>query len=137
MKKINLILILLVSFLSLYNCDRKNDPAVLPQQDVLTGVYSLREFSPGFGPFETYNPNDVIWQFMPDKSLVVKINTTLLANSQLPFVASTTATYTLVNDEKVTINEITYQISFTENKLILNADASADGKLITFDKIEI
>lgn len=117
-------------------CARSSDDeAATP--DVLTGIYSLRSFSPGFGPFESYSPNDIIWQFMPDQSLKVTINTTIPANSQLPFTSNTTVTYHLINDESVKIGDITYEISLTENKLILDSDSSSDGKRITFDIIQI
>ena len=55
----------------------------------------------------------------------------------MPYTTSTTATYTLAENNKVTIKEVVYDISFIDGKLILNADASADGKLISLTKIEI
>ncbi|MGC4129180.1 MAG: hypothetical protein QM564_06350 [Bergeyella sp.] len=134
MKTLKLIF-LFITFLFVSSCDRSETNAQEP--DVLTGVYSLREFSPGFGPLESYNPNDIIWQFMSKNTLKVTINTTIPSNSQLPYTTSTSVTYQLINDSKVTVNEITYQISISENKLILDSDSSSDGKKITFDKIEI
>lgn len=100
---------------------------------ILYGIFRLV-----FGPQETYNPNDIIWQFLPGKSLKVIVNTTTIpTNSQMPYTTSTTATYTLTENNKVTIKEVVYDISFIDGKLILNADASADGKLISLTKIEI
>lgn len=132
------ILLILFSVILIVSCNRDNNEESVQNPDVLTGTYTLRHFSPGFGPQETYNPNDIIWQFLPGKSLKVIVNTTTIpTNSQMPYTTSTTATYTLTGNNKVTIKEVVYDISFIDGKLILNADASADGKLISLTKIEI
>lgn len=81
--------------------------------------------------------NDIIWQFFPDKTLVVTINTTLPSHSQLPIKTNVTVTYNLSNTTTVKINDINYQISNSNNILILDSDSSADGKRIKFVKIEI
>lgn len=126
-----------ILFMFATSCNRSSEINT-QEPDVLTGVYSLREFSPGFGPLESYNPNDIIWQFMPKNSLKVTINTTNIpSNSQLPYTSTVSVTYQLNESNKVIINNVVYQISITDNKLILDADSSSDGKRITFDKIEI
>ena len=124
--------------LTFFGCDRANSNDIENNPDILTGTYSLREFSPGFGPLESYNPNDIIWQFMPQNTLKVTINTTTIpSNSQLPYTTTTSVTYQLTESTKVVIKDVAYQISTANNKLILDADSSSDGKRITFDKIEI
>lgn len=132
-------LFLLFSIL-LFGCDSKsNETAVAPQPqtDILTGVWSLKNYSPGFGPQETFNPNDIIWQFNSNNTVTVTINTTLQSNSGVPITTNSNVTYNLVNNTKVTIQTIEYNVTIQNNKLILDTDASADGKRIEFDKIQI
>ena len=57
----------------LFGCDSKSNETVIPTQpqtDILTGVWSLKTYSPGFGPQESFNPNDIIWQFNSNNSVI-------------------------------------------------------------------
>lgn len=118
------------------SCTRASEEIKAPEPDLLTGVYSLREFSPGFGPIESYNPNDVIWTFTMEKSLKVQINNAVPTNSQMPYTANTTATYDL-SGNTVKIKEVVYEIKKDGLKITLDAGLVSDGKRIIFDKIEI
>ena len=132
-------LILFFSIL-LFSCDSKsNDTAVAEQtqNDILTGVWSLKNYSPGFGPLETFNPNDIIWQFNTNNSVTVSINTTLQSNSGVPITTNSNVSYSLVNNNNLIIQGQVYKITIQNNKLILDTNPSADGKRIEFDKIDI
>jgi hypothetical protein len=122
----------------LFGCEKSsNDVQANQQADILTGVWCLKNYSPGFGPQEVFNPNDIIWQFNSNNTLTVTINATLQSNSGVPITSNSNVTYSLVNSTSVTIQNVLYNLSIQNNKLILDTNPSADGKRIEFDKIEI
>ena len=128
------IIMLMASFV--ISCTRASEETKAPDPDLLTGVYSLREFSPGFGPTESFNPNDVIWTFTIEKTLKVQINNPVPSNSQIPYTTNTTTTYDL-SGNTVKIKEVVYQIKKEGLKVTLDAGLVSDVKRIIFDKIEI
>lgn len=120
----------------LFGCSSNSEEIATVQPDLLTGVYSLRNYSPGFGPQETFNPNDIIWQFNTNNTLTATFNITLQSNSGLPITTNSNVVYNLIG-ENVTIGNIVYKVTILENKLTLDANSSADGQRIIFDKIVI
>lgn len=127
-------LILSLAFLGLFvSCDTRTETS---QQDVLTGVWDLKTFTPGFGPQELYNPNSIVWQFRTDNKLVVAVNTTLPSNSQVPIKTSSTNVYNLIDNSTVVIEQRTYKITISNNQLTLDENSASDGQRIIFNKIE-
>ena len=130
--------ILLLSIV-LFGCESKSTEVAAPpkaQNDVLTGLYSMTKYGSGFASLETFNPNDLIWQFNAGGSLTVTINTPLASDSRVPIKVDSTVNYSLVNNN-VIIQGTTYSISIQNNKLVLDSNSAADGPRIEFDKIVI
>ena len=120
----------------LISCNNKSGNALPKSQtNVLTGNWTLRKCSPGFAPQETFNQNDIIWQFYQNNTVAVTINIALPITSGVPIKTNTMVFYNLVNNETVTIENVVYNISFQYNKLILDNNSASDGTRLEFDKI--
>jgi len=114
----------------------KKEETSTPNNDLL-GRWSLISYSKGFAGSETYNLNDIIWDFSSANTVSVTLNVTPNPVLQIPL--DTPGVYDIIlNGNQITLpNGISYNYELLSNgtKLIIEDNAAADGELIEFQKL--
>lgn len=109
--------------------------------DVLTGVWELYFFRPGWGYDENYN-DQIYWIFDGNGNLFVQLYTSIPSDSNMPIKIEGSYNYT-INLENTDLNilELGYGLGmYFENngrELILHTGTAFDGFVLKFRKIEI
>jgi hypothetical protein len=121
--------ILLMTFFVCCSDDKNQIPA-----DLITGVWSLTHYSPGFAQQEYYQSGDILWEFNSRNKLIVKINVDL-SESKMPIVTDGQYSFAL-NNEEIELKDVEYDYTIVDNILTISDHPEVDGPQIKFIRIK-
>lgn len=130
----NLIFIFITVF-SLFSCSKNNDDTTPQQTNDLHATWKLIKFEAGFGPTTNYN-GEIQWTINSNNSIDVVITNGTQTYPTLPLNTTGNYPYTNgVNTLQLNNNE-GWNFEIINNQLIINQNPSADGRRLTFSKIQ-
>ncbi len=114
------------------SCDKKEETITT---DVLYGKWSLMENSKGFGGSETFEINDIIWEFNSDNTVSVTINVT--PDLELPLGITGVYEYSLDGNYITLPDGVIFEVTILSdiNTLRLSNNGASDGDIISFEKL--
>ena len=122
---VNLMLMLLLS-----NCSSSDN---INSENPIIGQWTLVLFQPGFSPDENFNNGEIVWDFINNGQVEVKISDNLQTNSNLPLGINGIYDYT-INHNKITIDTVEYEFLLNSNTLTIMDQVASDGVLLNFNK---
>ncbi len=124
-----------ISFFMLQSCNNSDDQ-ITQQNNEIVGTWKLSKFEAGFGPTYNYD-GEITWEFNANNTIDVTITNGTNVYSSLPLGASGSYNYNIPNTNVLNLSQTenwNYEIS--NNQLIINQNPSADGRRLTFNKIQ-
>jgi len=116
----------LVLTIFLTACSNDDERVALPFE----GTWSLVSYTSG-DYVESYDENEIVWEFNSFDELIVTINTTLPEDCQLP--VQTDGIYTYVaSSEVISLEGTQYAVLFEDEVLIFDHNSAAGGTIIKF-----
>jgi hypothetical protein len=101
------------------------------QENSIYNQWSLIKYEPGLSPTEDFNENQIYWDFQQTNILKVQVDNTV---STPPLKTEGEYDFSL-NGNRVSIGNMEYDFSISENTLIISDDPSSDGFKATFLKV--
>jgi len=125
-----LIFALAFVFVIFPSCD---DTVVEPTPQILGewSFTSLSCFCPNGG--ETYNLNDIVFDFQSNGNVTININTTLPADSYFPWEDGDNLIYLVVGSE-ISLDGYTYDINIDGDSMSISDDPASDGPQYLFER---
>ena len=131
---------LILSFFILVNfsCDNADENSTSQTQSPILGQWKVTKYEPGFSPTANYSGEEIKWTFNNDNTVSVVIISGTTTNPTMPLNTTGTFQYVINSTNAITLNDIIYYYSIQGNELIIRTeiDVSADGKKLTFAKIQ-
>jgi hypothetical protein len=115
------------------SCDK--DETTTTTTDELYGEWSLVENSKGFGGYETFEINDIIWKFNSDNTINVTLNVT--PDLEIPLGITGVYEYTLDGNQITLPDGNTFEYTLLSDGAILRLsdNGASDGDIISFEKL--
>lgn len=133
MKKLRYLVLIFSTFLGV-GC-KKDTP--LFNANSIVGSWSLCEANLGWGGYESYESNQIVWKFGTDQQLEVTVQEGLNVNQNIPFSNSQLGIYPyLTSDATLTINGQLFNLLLENNLLIIDQNPALDGIQLSFSKNE-
>ena len=113
------------------SCDKEETTTT----DILYGKWSLIENSKGFGGSETFETNNIIWEFNSDNTVSVTINVT--PDLELPLGTTGIYEYNLDGNQITLPDGIAFEVIILSdgNILRLSDNGASGGDIISFEKL--
>lgn len=129
-------IILILSLFLVASCNNDDDNSTEQNNQDIAATWYLIKYEPGFSPTDNYT-TEIQWTFNTNNTVDVTIEEGTNVNSSLPLNSTGSYTYS-INENEITIENITYKYEFNTNELFIEdlVGQSADGLKITFEKIE-
>lgn len=127
-KKIMKKFYVLLFFITLTSCTESDEKT---KEISINNQWSLTMYEPGFTATKNYNTRQIMWNFQIDGNLIVEVENIV---DTPPILEDGSYTYSL-NNNKITINNVEYDYSLSDNELIVSDDPASDGFRATFVKI--
>ncbi|MFY7988830.1 MAG: hypothetical protein ACOVNP_08125 [Flavobacterium sp.] len=124
-----------ISFFTLLSCSN-NDDENTQQNNEIVGTWKLVKFEAGFGPTFNYD-GEITWKFNTNNTIDVTIANGTQVYSSLPLSNTGNYTYNIPNSNVLNLSQTenwSYEIS--NSQLIINQNPSADGRRLTFNKVQ-
>ena len=129
MKIMNILLTAIVFLFS--NCENNINPG--DKDALFVGKWELISLTGGFAPNEVFNDEKIIWEFSPNDSVRITIDTVLLDKSRLPFKVDTVLFYNY-DSLNISIGDNEYEYELQDKVLKLIDDLASDGIMLEFEK---
>ena len=130
---------LILSFFILLNisCNKTDENPSTQNSSPILGQWKVTKYEPGFSPTANYS-GEIKWTFNNDNTVNVVIISGTSTNPTMPLNSTGTFPYVINTTNSITLNNIIYYYSILGNELIVRTeiDVSADGKKLTFAKIQ-
>jgi len=111
-------------------CD---EDEIIPVEDSIIGSWSMTEAMLGWGGYETFEVNQIVWTFNNDNQMYVYLQDSLIINPNIPYSTVDGAGYDFTSDSStIIINDIGYNLAVNETELIIGGNVAADGTQLTF-----
>lgn len=127
MRKIIILLLLITVF---FSCS-KNDKKELNVNNPFLHIWSLNLVTGGLFTPETYDNNDITFEFKEDNTVSINFNITIPSSSNLPFHKDTVVSYQYESN-KLQLDEMEYTYTVNDEYLTLNNSLEYDGILLQF-----
>lgn len=127
----------LIIFLNI-GCNKTDENSSTQSVSPILGQWKVIKYEPGFSPTAYYSGEEIKWTFNTDNTVSVAIISGTTTNPTMPLNTTGTFPYVINTTNSITINNVIYYYSITGNELIVRTeiDVSADGKKLTFVKIQ-
>ena len=133
MKKLSYLVLICSVFLGV-GC--KKDPPFFDANSIV-GSWSLSEANLGWGGYESYESNQIVWKFGANQQLEVTVQDGLIVNQNIPFTNSQLGVYTyLTSDATLMIDGQLFNLLLENNLLIIDQNPALDGIQLSFSKNE-
>ena len=133
MKKLSYLVLICSIFLGV-GCEK--DPPFFDANSIV-GSWSLSEANLGWGGYETYESNQIVWKFGTDQQLKVTVQEGLSVNQNIPFSNSQLGVYSyLASDSTLIIDGQLFHLLLENNLLIIDQNPALDGIQLSFSKNE-
>ena len=126
--------ILLSALVFLFSSCEKNDKENHSPSDndtMFEGKWELIGLTGGFAPDETFNDEKITWEFNPDDSVRLTIDTVLSEKSRLPFKADSILFYTY-DSLNISIGDYKFEYTLHDKSLKLFDNLASDGFVLEF-----
>lgn len=131
---------LILTFFILLNisCNKTDENSPTPTSSPIVGQWKVTKYEPGFSPTTNYSGEEIKWTFNNDNTVSIVIISGTTTNPTMPLNATGTYPYVINTTNSITLNNVVYYYSIQGNELIVRTeiDVSADGKKLTFSKIQ-
>tara|TARA_B110000977_G_scaffold198589_1_gene283765 strand:- start:136 stop:543 length:408 start_codon:yes stop_codon:yes gene_type:complete len=132
MKKIFYLFILIIG-ISFSSCKKDEPTCIVLNSDTVEGSWSMMEASLGWGGYQTFEVNQIVWNFNNDNQMFVYLQDSLGINPNIPFSTVNDTSYVYTADStSIIINDIGYNLSVNETELIIGGNVAVDGTQLTF-----
>ena len=103
-------------------------------EDTVEGSSSMTEAMVGWGGYQTFEMNELVWTFN-NNQMFVYFGDSLGLNLSIPYSSTSNAGYDYTaSDSSIIINEIGYNLSVNETELIIDQNPWSDGIQLTFTR---
>lgn len=126
MKKMNVFFLTLVLF---FSCSENT----YIESNLFLGKWQLISVAGGFSPTETFQEDEIIWNFYSNDSLEITTNIIVSNSSKLPIKNDTTLLYSY-DTNNILIGSFEYEFRIEENSLKLFDNFASDGIMIELKK---
>lgn len=126
--------ILILTFILLFsNCENNNNEDLTSKNgyDLFVGKWELMSLTGGFAPSETFNENEIIWEFNSNDSLKITIENDISDKSRLPIKIDTILPYSY-DTLNISIGDYEYEYILKEKSLKLIDNLASDGIMLEF-----
>lgn len=131
---------LIISLFILLNisCNKSDDNVSTPTPSPIIGQWKVTKYEPGFSPTTNYSGDEIKWTFNNNNTVSVIIISGTTTNPTMPLNTTGIFPYIVNTTNSITINNIVYYYSIQGNELVVRTeiDVTADGKKLTFAKIQ-
>jgi len=127
--KVSKLFFALALLISVFSSCTKEDPINEPEpitNSSIEGEWSFTRLECFCPTLETFDQENIIWNFKSDGTLEITYNVTLSSDSNVPFQDNNIQSYT-VNNNLITISNLEYDLELNSNELILSDDPHLDG----------
>lgn len=108
-----------------------NEEETKQQENSIYNQWSLIKYEPGLSPTENFNVSQISWNFQQTNILKIQVDNTIITPP-----LKTEGEYDFsINGNRVSINNMIYDFSISENTLIISDNPSSDGFKATFSKV--
>lgn len=119
--------LILAMFIIITGC---NEEETKQQENSIYNQWSLIKYEPGLSPTENFNVSQISWNFQQTNILKIQVDNTVITPP-----LKTEGEYDFsINGNRVSINNMVYDFSISENTLIISDNPSSDGFKATFSK---
>ena len=133
MKKLRYFVLIFSTFLGV-GCEK--DTPFFDANSII-GSWSLSEANLGWGGYESYESNQIVWKFETDQQLEVTVQEGLNVNQNIPFSNSQLGVYPyLTSDSTLLIDGQLFHLLLENNLLIIDQNPALDGIQLSFSKNE-
>jgi len=124
-----------ISFFILLSCSNSDDQNSQENHEIV-GTWKLVKFEAGFGP--TFNYDDQItWEFNTNNTIDVTITNGTSVYSSLPLGVSGSYIYNILSSNVLNLEQTeNWSYEIINNQLIIDQNPSADGRRLTFNKVQ-
>ncbi len=108
-----------------------NEEETKQQENSIYNQWSLIKYEPGLSPTENFNVSQISWNFQQTNILKIQVDNTIITPP-----LKTEGEYDFsINGNRVSINNMIFDFSISENTLIISDNPSSDGFKATFSKV--
>ena len=114
----------------LFSCSENTDN----ESNLFLGKWQVISVAGGFSPTETFQEDEIIWDFYSNDSLEITINIIVSNTSKLPIKNDTTLLYSYDTNNILLIGSFEYEYRIEENSLKLFDNFASDGIMIELER---
>ncbi len=112
----------------------EDEPTCIMTEDTVEGSWSMTEAMLGWGGYQTFEMNELVWTFN-NNQMFVYFGDSLGLNPSIPYSSTSNAGYDYTaSDSSIIINEVGYNLSVNETELIIDQNPWSDGIQLTFTR---
>ena len=133
MKKLLYLSAILLS-ITFSSCEEDEPTCTIMTEDTVEGCWSMTDAMLGWGGYQTFEMNELVWTF-DNNQLLVSFEDTLELNSNIPYSSVNNGSFNYTaNDSTIIINEDSYNLMVNETELIIDQNPWSDGIQLTFTR---
>jgi hypothetical protein len=124
-----------ISFFILLSCSNSDDQNSQENHEIV-GTWKLVKFEAGFGPTFNYD-GQITWEFNTNNTIDVTITNGTSVYSSLPLGVSGSYIYNILSSNVLNLEQTeNWSYEIINNQLIIDQNPSADGRRLTFNKVQ-
>ncbi len=114
------------------SCEEDEPTCIIMTEDTVEGSWSMTEAMLGWGGYQTFEMNELVWTF-DNNQLLVSFQDSLELNSNIPYSSINNESFNYTgNDSTIVIDEENYNLIVNETELIIDQNPEVDGIQLTF-----